>query len=104
MKNLIVILCMSFAAVTAFIPMNDYKSGVYGTIEPADGAKKVWALSATDSVSTIPIAGKFSLEVKPGNYQIYVEAIAPYKAAALESILVSDGSYTDAGTIRLSTK
>lgn len=104
MKNLIIILCLSFAAITAFIPLSNYKSGLYGNVEPSDAAKKVWALSETDSVSTIPIAGKFSLEVKPGNWKIYIEANAPYKPASIESVLVQDGQYTDAGTVRLSTK
>lgn len=98
-----IILSLSFAAITAFIPVDNYKAGLYGTIEPADAAKKVWAINGTDTVSTIPIAGKYSLEVKTGNWKIIIEAQAPYKPAIIESVLVQDGQYTDAGSVRLST-
>jgi hypothetical protein len=101
MKKLAITLCAGFVAVCAFMSPERVKSGIYGTIDPADGAKKVWAISGTDSISTVPLTGKFSLEVKPGTWKLIVEAVPPLKNAALENILVQEGESADAGVIKL---
>ncbi|MBC7874529.1 MAG: carboxypeptidase regulatory-like domain-containing protein [Ferruginibacter sp.] len=100
MKKIILILGIAFGAI-AFVSPHSLKSGIYGTIEPSEGAKKVWAVSGMDSVSAIPVTGKFSLEVKPGNWALIVEAVKPYKNAIVDNVLVLDGQSTDAGVIRL---
>jgi hypothetical protein len=102
MKKIALVLCTAFVAICAFISPDHAKSGIYGTIDPAEGAKKVWAISGTDSVSTVPITGKFSLEVKPGTWKLIVEAVPPLKSTQLEGILVQEGQSADAGVIKLS--
>lgn len=77
------------------------KSGIRGSIEPAEGGRRIWAISGTDSISTAPIMGKFSLDVRAGNWKLWIEAVQPYKNTSVESVLVVDGEYTDAGVIKL---
>ncbi|MEI9810072.1 MAG: carboxypeptidase regulatory-like domain-containing protein [Bacteroidota bacterium] len=101
MKKIIIILCIAFVALCAFVIPGKLKSGIYGSVDPADGARKVWAISGSDTVSAVPLTGKFSLEVKPGTWKLIVEAIAPYKNAVVESVLVQEGQSTDAGVIKL---
>jgi hypothetical protein len=100
MKQILIL--MSVASVTiGFIARNDLQSGIHGTIDPSDGARKVWAISGTDSISTIPVSGKFSLPVKPGNWGLLFEGNAPYKNTAMNSVLVLDNQSTDVGVIKM---
>lgn len=101
MKKPIIVLSAALIIMSAFISHNEFKSGIQGTIEPTEGAKKVWAVSGADSVSAVPLMGKFSMEVKPGNWELFVEAVQPYKSTTVEGVLVVDGQYTDAGVIKL---
>jgi len=103
MKKLIIVLSVVMVLASAFISHHVWKSGISGAIEPADGAKKVWAINGSDSTSAVPVQGKFSIELKPGNWKLYVEAVQPYKNTTVESVLVIDGQYTDAGVIKLAS-
>ena len=97
MKNIFgviiaVVLISSFA--------ND-RCGIQGTIDPPEGAKRIWAVSGKDTVSIIPAPGSFIMDVKPGSWKLVVEAVLPYKNVERESILVVDGQITDVGLIKL---
>lgn len=100
MKRAAFILCL-FMILGAFVYRSDFRSGIQGIIDPADGARKVWAISGNDTASAIPAFGKFVIEVKPGNWRLYVEAVPPYKDTVVDNILVQDGQYTDVGVIQL---
>ena len=78
------------------------RSGIQGTIDPPEGAKRIWAVSGKDTVSIIPSPGSFIMDVKPGSWKLVVEAVLPYKNVERESILVIDGQITDVGLIKLS--
>lgn len=101
MKKFILFLCAAFIIVSAFIP-RDYKSGIQGTIDPPEGAKRIWAVSGMDSASTVPISGRFALEVNAGTWKVFIDAAGPYKNAVLENIIVKEDQVTDAGVIKLS--
>ena len=98
MKNIIGIIVTVFI-MSAFD--SDYRSGIQGTIDPPEGAKRIWAVSGKDTVAIIPAPGSFILDVKPGSWKLVVEAVLPYKNAERESILVVDGELTDIGLIKL---
>jgi hypothetical protein len=103
MKKIVITLCTAFVAflvLSAFVARTTM-SGIHGTVTPADGAKKVWAINGTDSASTVPAGGNFSLDVKPGTWKVLVEANAPYKNATVESVVVEEGKSADAGEIKL---
>jgi hypothetical protein len=103
MKRLFILACAVFLIVSAFSSRN-FISSIYGTIEPAEAAKKVWAVNGKDSVSVIPEAGKFSIAVTAGKWKLTVEANRPYQDAVIENINVEEGKSTDAGIIRLIAK
>jgi hypothetical protein len=101
MKKIAMGLC-AFIALSAFVVKSNVATGIHGTVTPAEGAKKVWAINGTDSVSVVPSAGAFSLDVKAGTWKLQVEAMLPYKDVVIESIKVEDGKSVDAGEIKLS--
>src|ERR1044071_7010998 len=79
------------------------KSGIQGSIDPPDGAKKRWAISTKDTIAIVPnTAGVFLAEVRPGAYTIIVEANSPYSNATRDNIVVTDDQVTDVGIIKLS--
>ena len=98
MKNFLGVI-ISLILVSAFA--SNFRSGVQGSIDPPDGAKRIWAASGKDTVSIIPAPGSFIMELKPGTWKLVVEANLPYKNAERESILVTDGELTDIGLIKL---
>jgi len=105
MKRIAITLCtalVAFLVLSAFVARTTVATSIHGTITPAEGAKKVWAINGTDSVSTVPVSGNFSLDVKAGTWQLKVEAAAPYKDATIDGIIVEDGKSADAGEIKLS--
>src|SRR5688572_24737453 len=84
-----------------FILRRHQASTITGIITPSDAAIKVWAISSSDSFSTIPVAGKFSVTVKEGMWNLLVEAAKPYQNATVTGIFVLDGQPNDVGTIVL---
>ena len=98
MKNLIGII-IAFLLISSFT--SNYKSGIKGTIDPPEGARRIWAASGKDTVSIIPAPGSFIMDVKPGSWKLVVEAVLPYKNVEREGILVMEGELTDIGLIKL---
>ncbi|HEX6849562.1 MAG TPA: hypothetical protein VF144_21395 [Chitinophagaceae bacterium] len=98
MKNFIGFIISIFLIST--FSSND-RSGIQGTIDPPEGARRIWAVSGKDSVSIIPPPGSFIMDVKPGSWKLVVEAVLPYKNVERDAILVIDGQLTDIGLIKL---
>jgi len=91
---LILLFISSFIRFTA--------GSIKGTVNPPDGATRAWAISATDSFRSVVNEGVFVIpNVKPGNYNILIEAKPPYKNAGRDNILVNEGVATDLGEIKL---
>ncbi|HWN88867.1 MAG TPA: hypothetical protein VNM35_07385 [Chitinophagaceae bacterium] len=99
MKNFIGIV-ISVVLISSFA--SNYRSGIQGTIDPPEGAKRIWAVSGKDSVSIIPAPGSFIMDVKPGSWKLVVEAVLPYKNVERDAVLVVEGELTDVGLIKLS--
>jgi len=105
MKKLLFFTCIAlFILISAFGFRASFISSIYGTIEPAEAAKKVWAVNGKDSVSVIPEAGKFSIAVTAGKWTLHVEAAAPFKDIIIDNINVEEGKSTNAGVIRMIAK
>jgi len=98
MKNIIGII-ISVLLISSFAKE---RSGIQGTIDPPEGAKRIWAVSGKDTVSIIPPPGSFIMDVKPGSWKLVVETVPPYKNVERDAILVVDGELTDVGLIKLS--
>jgi len=88
------------AGLLAFSTIRD--GSIHGTVSPPEGGIRAWAESASDTVKAPIINGSYDIAgVKPGTYKIVIEAKPPYRNAAREGVMVSDGQASDAGEIRL---
>lgn len=93
---------LGIAMVGLFAFKNNYNGSIKGTIIPADGATKVWALSTADTLKSDVQSGSFEImNAKPGTYRIIVEAKPPYKNTAKDNVMVADGQPTNVGEIKL---
>lgn len=101
MKKIMTILCFVFIILGISGFRADLLSGIQGSIDPPQGAKRVMVTNGTDSASVIPSAGTISIEVKPGTWRLLVETVAPYKNATIENIVVNPEQITNIGVIKL---
>ncbi|WP_153798320.1 carboxypeptidase regulatory-like domain-containing protein [Foetidibacter luteolus] len=91
-------------AVCGLFAFTTFQTGgsIKGTVSPADGAKYVWAVSATDTLKTLIAKGAFQItNAKAGTYKIMVDATVPYKDVIKDGVQVADGQLTDVGEIKL---
>jgi hypothetical protein len=96
------LVALSIASAGLFGFRSIVAGSIKGTVSPADGASKVWALSSTDTLKSDIMNGSFEIaNAKAGTYRIVVEAKPPYKNAAKDNVVVADGQPTDIGEIKL---
>jgi len=102
MKNKTMGLLAMILAVVLFA-FTTFDGGVIkGKITPADGAKQVWAISATDTLKSAVTDGSFEISnAKAGTYKVFIDATEPYKDVVKDNVQVSDGSTADLGSITL---
>jgi hypothetical protein len=88
------------AGLFAFATLRD--GSIHGTVSPAEGGVRAWAESSTDTLKAPIINGSYEIAgAKPGTYKVIIEAKPPYRNAAKDGVMVSDGQSSDAGEIRL---
>ena len=88
------------AGLLAFSAIRD--GSIHGTVSPPEGGIQAWAESASDTLKAPIINGSYDIAgAKPGTYKIIIEAKPPYRNAAKDGVMVSDGQASDAGEIRL---
>jgi len=99
----IVALTIVAAGFFAFAKIEFDPGSIRGTVVPADGALRAWAVSGTDTLkSAIKDDGAFVItDAKGGTYRVIIEAKPGYKNAAKENVTVVDGQPTDVGEIKL---
>jgi len=96
------ILALSIATAGLFAFKSIDTGSIKGTVTPADGATKVWALSSTDTLKADIQAGSFEiLNAKAGSYRLIIEAKPPYRNTAKDNVVVVDGQPTNVGEIKL---
>jgi hypothetical protein len=101
-KTRIALLSLSIAAAGMFSFNNLQKASIKGKVTPAEGAKQAWALSAKDTLKTTITDGSFQFNsAEEGVYRIIIEANAPYKNTAKDSVVVTGTQPTDVGEITL---
>jgi hypothetical protein len=100
MKKIMFIVGVLFMITVGFT-RSTIKSGIHGTVDPSNGASKVWAISGTDTASAPVSSEGFWLDVKPGNWKLIIEAVKPYRNAVIENISVQEAQPTEVGLIKL---
>ena len=93
------VLLLSVLVVFSF--QNGVQSSIVGRVTPIDGATSARAIAAKDTVFSNIANGGFRFSVKPGVYQVFVDAVRPYKDAVLENINVKEDQTVDVGEIIL---
>ena len=100
LKTGIVALSIATAGLFAFKSIDT--GSIKGTITPADGATKAWALSSSDTLKADIQGGSFEIvNAKAGTYRLIIEAKPPYRNTAKDNITVTDGQPTNVGEIKL---
>ncbi|HTL09074.1 MAG TPA: hypothetical protein VL307_12470 [Chitinophagaceae bacterium] len=96
------IIALSIATAGLFAFKNVDTGSIKGTVVPADGATKAWALSATDTLRGDIQAGSFEITgAKAGTYRLIIEAKPPFRNTAKDNVVVTDGQPTNVGEIKL---
>lgn len=90
-----------FLMMTIWSFITSEASGVRGTITPVEAITSVLLISGKDTVKNIPINGQFTIETRPGIYQLLVDAQSGYKDMLLERVIVEEGRMTDIGALVL---
>ena len=80
---------------------NGVQTSIVGRVSPVDGAVSARAIAAKDTAFSKIVNGGFSFSVKPGVYQVLIDAVRPYKDAVLENINVKEDQAVDVGEIIL---
>jgi hypothetical protein len=100
-KTALVALSIATAGLFAF-NSNPLTGSIRGTVSPADGAARVWAISTSDTATGNIQNGAFEIgTAKEGVYKVIVEAKPPYRNAAKDNVTVVNGQSTDVGQINL---
>ena len=89
----------------AFIkaPYRTATGSIKGTVSPSDAGIRAWAISNRDTLKSIVADGVFVItDVKPGLYNLLIEARSPYKNGVVPEVTVVEGEVADVGEIRLS--
>ena len=101
-KLAFVALSIAAAGLFAFDNGVNQSGSIKGTVSPAEGASKAWALSSSDTLKADIANGSFEIaNAKAGTYRIIIEAKPPYKNVAKDNVAVTDGQPTDVGEIKL---
>lgn len=98
------IFSLAIAIATAgLFSFNGLQQGsIKGSVTPPEAGLRVWAISGSDTLRSNIAGGAFQItNAKPGVYRLIVEANAPYKHKAKDSVVVADGLVTDVGVITL---
>ena len=104
MKKLKIALVAFSIAASGLFAFNSrpLTGSIRGSVSPADGASRVWAVSSSDTAAGNIQSGAFEIVVaKEGTYKVIVEAKPPYRNAAKDNVTVMNGQSTDVGVINL---
>jgi len=102
MKRIIVSCSLVAASAMALVAFKSAdQASITGKIIPAEGAEKVWAISATDTLESTIAEGSFSFEAKAGTYQVTIDGKEPYKDVTIDNVQVAEGTPVDLGEIQL---
>jgi hypothetical protein len=105
-RIVLVVFIVSVFLVCAFIEVPSRVlagATIKGSVSPPDGAVRAWAISANkDTASSMINDGVFVITaVRPGLYNLLIEARAPYKNAGIPEIAVTEEAVIDVGQIKL---
>ena len=101
-KNVLGAVIFASAGLFAFSTVQD--SDITGKVIPAEAVKNVWAISGADTIKSQNAGGVFNLFLKPGTYNVVIDAKEGYDDETLNKVVVSLGRSIDLGEIKLNKK
>jgi hypothetical protein len=106
MRNAMVQLCLVIIGVSGIHAVRLLQtSSFHVRLSPAIGADRVWAIQGKDSLEMTDVNGEYYLRsIKPGHWQVSVEANSPYQNARYDVNDIKPGIDRDLGEIRLQNK
>jgi len=89
--------------LSAFLASTHIGGTIKGKVTPAIGAFRAAAFSSSsDSAKVNIVAGMFEIkDLKPGTYNLVIEAAIPYKSTIKTGVVVKEAETTDVGEILL---
>lgn len=95
------LLCILLLSAFAF----QNGGSIKGSVVPIENAFRAFAILDKDTVKSNIVGGNFVLgDLKPGTYQLIIEAMPPYQHKFLTGISVKQGESTNVGEIQLLLK
>lgn len=88
--------------VAFLVSANSEDTGIRGTVSPLESVESLSVIAGgRDSLKVLPVNGVFTVAVRPGIYQLFVDAAPGYRDMRLERIVVEEGRMTDVGSLVL---
>ena len=103
MRNAMVQLCLVLLGISSIHAVRLLQtSSFHVRLHPATGADHVWAVQGKDSLEMTNMNGEYYLRsVRPGHWEISVEASHPYRNVKAVIIDLKPGIDADGGEITL---
>lgn len=74
---------------------------IKGEVHPIKAFRKVWLIQNGDTIPAKRLGSRFQVAVKPGEYGIWIDAVAPFKDQMVNDIHLLDEQTSDLGEINL---
>ncbi len=99
----VVVIAALLFVLSAFVWQNG--GTIKGKVIPAENAFRVIAITGSDTSRQVIRDGSFELtKLKPGSYELWIEATEPYQHKQLTDVQVKENQVTDVGDIQLMVK
>ena len=76
-------------------------SSIRGEVHPVKSFRKAYLIQNGDTVPVKRMGSKFQVSVRPGEYAIWIDAVAPFKDQQFSDIRLGEGQTSDLGEINL---
>lgn len=96
-----VLLCTIAAVTTLEASKKRTVCSIKGEIHPIKAIRKVWLIRNGDTIPASITGSRLNVDVKPGVYDVWIDAIAPYQDHLTADIDLYDNITMELGNIEL---
>jgi hypothetical protein len=100
-KSTWVLLCTIAAVTTLEASKKRTVCSIKGEIHPAKAIRQVWLIRNGDTIPASLTGTRLNVDVKPGVYGVWIDAIAPYQDHLTADIDLFDNNSMELGNIEL---
>lgn len=96
------VLMGTIAAVTALETTKERNNcTIRGQVNPSVAVRNIWLIKERDTIAAPCEKNIFRLAVKPGNYSVWIDAVAPFQDKQLSNLYLSENTTVELGNIEL---